>query len=200
VGTVVRHFKGGRYKVLQHAIDTETKDAVIVYVSLTTGETFTRTAKKFCQEVEWPDGKMRTRFVDDSVFLQNDLDVGAILGKTGVKITSEWAPGTVKRTQRLLGLVLKEGAIPEEVIASWSSEQRIEADKWASAQHLLAVHEPVEEIPALPVHVRDGIKAGREKLTKGLVDTIHEEVARRRAETKARLDAELAELENKNED
>jgi cyclomaltodextrinase len=60
---VYRHFKGGRYRVLFAATDSENHTKrVVVYVSLATGEIWARPVEMFYQYVQWPDGTSRPRF------------------------------------------------------------------------------------------------------------------------------------------
>ena len=71
VGTVYRHYKGGRYTVIALAHTHEFNgDEDVVYVSLKTGQTFTRPLRKdsrnqdsWDDEILWRDGKYRPRFV-----------------------------------------------------------------------------------------------------------------------------------------
>jgi hypothetical protein len=68
VGTIYTHYKGGRYYVL--AVAEETTNARIgghgiVYVSLTYGKLKYRDLDEFCEEIEWPDGVRRPRFVPE---------------------------------------------------------------------------------------------------------------------------------------
>ena len=60
---VFRHFKGGRYRVLFTAKDSETQADVVVYLSLTNGVIWTRTTAMFTEVVEHLDGVRRPRFV-----------------------------------------------------------------------------------------------------------------------------------------
>lgn len=62
VGRSYDHFKGTRYIVVCRALDSETQEPMIVY---TTGDTnyWVRSAKMFEEEVTWPDGVQRPRFV-----------------------------------------------------------------------------------------------------------------------------------------
>jgi len=62
---VYKHFKGGRYRVLTTALHSETDDSLVVYVSLTTGEVFARPMTMWREEVVWPDGERRPRFVPE---------------------------------------------------------------------------------------------------------------------------------------
>lgn len=57
------HFKGGRYRVLMTAIDSETQQESVVYVSLDHGTVWVRPASMWIEAVEWPDGVKRPRFV-----------------------------------------------------------------------------------------------------------------------------------------
>jgi len=67
--TNYRHYKGERYRVLFTANDsTNNRDGrqVVIYVSLAHGFIFCRDLDEFTEEVKWPDGKMRSRFVADT--------------------------------------------------------------------------------------------------------------------------------------
>lgn len=59
------HFKGGRYRVLFTAKDSETEADVVVYVSLTKGGVWVRPVAMFTEVVPWPDGTSRSRFVPE---------------------------------------------------------------------------------------------------------------------------------------
>lgn len=62
----VHHKEGGRYTVL-HLVKESTNARAgsigVVYVSLTTGSIRHRDLTEFIEEVEWPDGVRRPRFV-----------------------------------------------------------------------------------------------------------------------------------------
>ncbi len=63
---VYEHFKGGKYLVLSVAEDStnaRTGNHVVVYVSLTYGTVKVRDLNEFVEEIEWPDGIRRPRFV-----------------------------------------------------------------------------------------------------------------------------------------
>jgi len=57
-----KHFKGTEYTVMVIAKDSETQERVVIYTS---GDTiyWVRSEKMFEEEVEWPDGVRRPRFV-----------------------------------------------------------------------------------------------------------------------------------------
>jgi hypothetical protein len=57
-----QHFKGGHYTVLMIASDSETKEPVVVYEGIT-GSIWVRPLVMFTEEVVWPDGVKRPRFV-----------------------------------------------------------------------------------------------------------------------------------------
>jgi hypothetical protein len=65
-GKVYLHYKGGRYLVL-HIVDESTNARKgtqgVVYVSLTYGKIKHRDLAEFIEEVEWPGGSKRPRFV-----------------------------------------------------------------------------------------------------------------------------------------
>lgn len=60
------HYKGGKYLVLFVAHEStngrEGRD-VVVYVSLTNNSTHTRDFVEFTEEIVWPDGVTRPRFI-----------------------------------------------------------------------------------------------------------------------------------------
>jgi hypothetical protein len=63
-----RHSKGGRYLVLAVASDSTNAregNRIVVYVSLTYGTVKARDLAEFVEEVAWPDGVRRPRFVLD---------------------------------------------------------------------------------------------------------------------------------------
>ena len=60
---IYKHFKGGRYSVLLTALDSETTQEVVVYVSLDTGSIWCRPVSMWHEMVRWPDGVSRPRFV-----------------------------------------------------------------------------------------------------------------------------------------
>lgn len=58
-----RHFKGGRYLVLDVATDADTLERVAYYVSLDYGTRWVRKESEFEESVAWPDGKVHHRFI-----------------------------------------------------------------------------------------------------------------------------------------
>lgn len=66
LGKIYKHYKGGRYTVL-HIVDESTNarkgNKGVVYVSLTYGKIKHRDLNEFVEEVLWPDGVKRPRFV-----------------------------------------------------------------------------------------------------------------------------------------
>jgi hypothetical protein len=58
-----KHFKGGRYRVLLTASHSETKEDMVVYVSLSYGTIWARPAAMFNETVQYPDGTSGPRFV-----------------------------------------------------------------------------------------------------------------------------------------
>lgn len=61
-----RHYGGGRYTVLFVASDsTNMRDGneVVVYLSLSYGKIYCRDLVEFTENVEWPDGSTRPRFI-----------------------------------------------------------------------------------------------------------------------------------------
>ncbi len=64
VGKVLRHFKGGEYKVVALALDTDNLMPRVIYRgNHELGRTFDRIRPQFLEVVTWPDGVIRTRFV-----------------------------------------------------------------------------------------------------------------------------------------
>mgnify|MGYP003405459134 FL=1 len=79
---IFRHFKGGRYLRLLDAKHSETKEDLVVYVSLDYGTTWVRPAPMWAEVTDrWPDKISRPRFVLESELPRNVLD--AFLGKGG---------------------------------------------------------------------------------------------------------------------
>lgn len=68
LGKVYKHKKGGKYLVL-HIVEESTNGQEgsqgVVYVSLKEGSIYHRNLSEFVEEVKWPDGKMRPRFVPE---------------------------------------------------------------------------------------------------------------------------------------
>lgn len=52
---IYRHFKGGLYEVIAVAFHTEDGEDLVIYTSLSSGQTFARPLKMFLEEV--PEGK-----------------------------------------------------------------------------------------------------------------------------------------------
>jgi hypothetical protein len=68
-----RHFKGGLYRVIGRGEHTETKQEVIVYQTVATGELWVRPAFMWDeQQVLWPDGQWRPRFVPEGTGVPGD--------------------------------------------------------------------------------------------------------------------------------
>ena len=64
IGKVLRHYKGGLYRVLFHAVDEETKEKMVVYQTIVgDGPVWVRARLAFDDLVKWPDGVERARFV-----------------------------------------------------------------------------------------------------------------------------------------
>ncbi len=57
------HFKGGKYRVLFEGFHSDHKEPVVIYVSMIYGTVWVRPTNEWDEMVEWPDGKMRTRFI-----------------------------------------------------------------------------------------------------------------------------------------
>lgn len=81
VGHVHRHYKGGRYLV-QCLAETHNHngDIDVVYISLTYGKAVTRPFQRdsrnedaWTDTVTWPDGKVRARFVKESILDKDTL-------------------------------------------------------------------------------------------------------------------------------
>ncbi len=59
-----RHYRGGTYTLLYVARNSEDRDQELaVYVSHLRQQVWVRPWAMFCEEVEWPDGVRRARFV-----------------------------------------------------------------------------------------------------------------------------------------
>lgn len=58
-----RHYKGGRYRALLLAKNSENhEETLVVYVSLGFGTVWARPLPMWSEEVFWPDGQLRPRF------------------------------------------------------------------------------------------------------------------------------------------
>jgi hypothetical protein len=61
---IYEHFKGGRYRVLHTASHTETHEGIVIYMSLDShGTIWARPLSMWNEQVEWPDGFKRPRFI-----------------------------------------------------------------------------------------------------------------------------------------
>lgn len=63
---IYRHHKGGVYAVLSICTNTTNGQGdakMVFYCSLTTHQLFVREISQFHEDVKWPDGKMRARFM-----------------------------------------------------------------------------------------------------------------------------------------
>jgi len=62
---IFRHFKGGRYRFLTHAKNSENPEqTLVIYVSLDHGTTWARPSTMWSEVTDrWPDGVSRPRFV-----------------------------------------------------------------------------------------------------------------------------------------
>jgi hypothetical protein len=60
---VYQHFKGGKYSALCLAKDERTLEDVVVYVQLSDGSVWTRSLERWCEYVQWPNGKTNPRFL-----------------------------------------------------------------------------------------------------------------------------------------
>ena len=63
-GNLYRHFKGGIYRLLHPCLDSETREARVVYQAEAGGQVWIRLKSDWEKLVEWPDGKMRPRFTN----------------------------------------------------------------------------------------------------------------------------------------
>lgn len=63
-----RHFKGGRYRLLMQARNSENhEELLVIYTSLDHGTTWARPLKMWNEETDrWPDGQRRPRFVHET--------------------------------------------------------------------------------------------------------------------------------------
>lgn len=62
--TSYRHYKGGTYTLLYLAENSERREeTVVVYVSHKRRKVLVRPADRFFDEVTWPDGVVRQRFI-----------------------------------------------------------------------------------------------------------------------------------------
>lgn len=59
---IYTHYKGGRYTKLLECKDSECDRILVVYVSHTTGEIWSRPKEMFEELVTWPDNTRRPRF------------------------------------------------------------------------------------------------------------------------------------------
>jgi hypothetical protein len=57
------HFKGGKYRVLFEGFHADNKEPVVIYVSMIYGTVWVRNLSEWNEEVEWPDGTMKPRFI-----------------------------------------------------------------------------------------------------------------------------------------
>src|SRR5262245_21876031 len=63
---IYRHYKGGLYRVLGMIRDSTNATAgrwLVQYVSLTYGEVHARHVDEWLEDVEWPDGEVRSRYI-----------------------------------------------------------------------------------------------------------------------------------------
>ena len=66
LGKVYKHYGGGRYLVIgisEESTNSREGTPAVVYVSLTYGKIRHRELKEFQEEVLWPDGIKRPRFI-----------------------------------------------------------------------------------------------------------------------------------------
>ena len=65
---IYKHYKGGRYLLLhitEESTNNRPGEQGVVYVSLTYGKIKHRKLEEFIEEVEWPDGVRRSRFMSE---------------------------------------------------------------------------------------------------------------------------------------
>lgn len=91
-GNIVRHFKGGLYKIIARARDAaDPNNILIVYLSLRDGQYWVRREVEFNDEVKWSDGYLRKRFIVDRP------DEPHIVSEPGpckeTELSSEWFGG-----------------------------------------------------------------------------------------------------------
>ena len=60
--TIFEHFKGGLYRMLFLARDSETQEPIVIYMHLDDGSMWTRRLSLWQEQVLWHDGVMRPRF------------------------------------------------------------------------------------------------------------------------------------------
>lgn len=63
-----KHFKGGLYRTILTALDSETKQPMVLYLNLSTGQFWLRPPEMFTEMVTWPDDISRARFI----FIEED--------------------------------------------------------------------------------------------------------------------------------
>lgn len=80
---IYRHFKGGKYRVLDVAIDTESQEPLVVYRSLEDDVIWARSARMFVEQVQI-DERAVPRFVRIETKFQFDLEGGMNRRPAGV--------------------------------------------------------------------------------------------------------------------
>lgn len=60
---IYKHFKGGMYRMLFLGRDCTTLESVVTYMSLKDGQIWIRKESEWNDQIQWPDGVTRTRFV-----------------------------------------------------------------------------------------------------------------------------------------
>jgi len=73
IGGYYDHYKGGYYFVEKLILDTATKQDKFVYQSVYTKKWFGRAPHEWREIVEWPDGVLRSRFIQRG-FFEADLE------------------------------------------------------------------------------------------------------------------------------
>lgn len=69
-----RHSKGGLYRLIGRGRHSETQDQVVIYQSVETNYLWVRPAAMWVEEVVWPDGVTRPRFVPEGTVPVEDAD------------------------------------------------------------------------------------------------------------------------------
>jgi len=58
-----RHAKGGLYRLIGQGTHSETHEAMCIYQEVNTEAIWVRPTRMWSEEVTWPDGKKRPRFI-----------------------------------------------------------------------------------------------------------------------------------------
>lgn len=76
-GTLYRHSKGALYRLLGRGTHSETHEPMVIYQEVKTEALWVRPARMWDEEVIWPDGQKRPRFVPEGTGVKK----GAIAGR-----------------------------------------------------------------------------------------------------------------------